>query len=88
MAYSINPNLPKARAIALKLLLIEELPLLVVANRCGVHRTTLWRWKKKWDEINKNISEGDYANRPGRLAYKKVKLNISYHRWSIPTDSS
>ena len=40
MAYSTNPNLPKARAIALQLLIREQLPLYVVANRCGVHRST------------------------------------------------
>jgi transposase len=52
MAYSINPNLPKARAIAMKLLIAEQLPLQMVANRCGVHRATIWRWKQKWDELN------------------------------------
>lgn len=36
MAYSTNSNLPKARAIALRMLIIEQLPLFVVANRCGV----------------------------------------------------
>jgi hypothetical protein len=46
MAYSTNPNLPKARAAALRLLLIERLPLLVVARKCGVHCTTLWCWRK------------------------------------------
>ena len=51
MTYSINPNLPKARAIAMKLLIVEKLPLLVVANRCGVHRSTIWRWKQKWLEL-------------------------------------
>ncbi len=47
MAYSINPNLPKARALALQLLIREQLPLQVVANRCGVHRTTIYRWRVK-----------------------------------------
>jgi len=52
MAYSTNPNLPKARAIAMRLLIVEGLPSTVVANKCGVHRSTVWRWKKKWDELN------------------------------------
>lgn len=47
MAYSINPNLPKARATAMQLLIREHMPLQVVANRCGVHRSTIWRWKQK-----------------------------------------
>jgi len=36
MAYSNNPNLPKARATAIRLLSQERLLLFIVANRCGV----------------------------------------------------
>ncbi len=60
MAYSINPNLPKARAIAMQLLVREQLPLWVVANKCGVHRITIWRWKRKWDILNQNVSNKTY----------------------------
>jgi transposase len=63
MAYSINPNLPKARAIAMQLLIRDGLPSQVVANRCGVHRSTIWRWKCKWELINKNV-QMDNPNRP------------------------
>lgn len=52
MAYSTNPNLPKARATALRLLLVEGLSVCVVANKCGVYRSTVWRWKKKRDDLN------------------------------------
>ena len=61
MAYSINPNLPKARATALQMLIRDQLPLGVVANKCGVHRSTIWRWKRKWDVLTHylcNISAG------------------------------
>ena len=85
MAYSINPNLPKARATAMKLLFFEELPLQTVANKCGVHRSTVWRWKKKWQEINKNVQFENY-NRPNRVTGKKfIATSIS---WNIPTFSS
>ncbi|MEI6851172.1 MAG: integrase core domain-containing protein [Candidatus Saccharibacteria bacterium] len=87
MAYSINPNLVKARAIALKMHIVDGLPLSVVARRCGIHRTTLWRWVKKWHKLNQNISE-DCLNRPGRFKLKKVQLNTIYYRWTIPTKSS
>lgn len=46
MAYTTNPNLPKARAIAMRLLYIDKLPLQVVANRYGVNRSTIYRWDK------------------------------------------
>ena len=84
MAYSINPNLPKARAIAMQLLVREQLPLLLVANRCGVHRSTLWRWKQKWDKLNQDW-QLDNPNRPSR------PIGVSkYDRcyWQIPTRSS
>ena len=85
MAYSINPNLPKARAIAMQLLVSDSLQVQTVANRCGVHRSTIYRWKRKWDEINKNVQLENY-NRPNRavgLAFRFAAL-----KWLIPTCSS
>lgn len=84
MAYSTNPNLPKARALAMKLLVVEQLPLQVVANRCGVHRSTIWRWKRKWDKLNENF-QFDNPNRPSRPT---GKAKLAYCQWRITTDSS
>lgn len=85
MAYSINPNLPKARAIALKLLIVECLPVLVVANHCGVHRSTIWRWYKKWQHLNRHVQLTNY-NRPNRES--GAVFRQSALRWHIPTISS
>ena len=85
MVYSINPNLPKARATALRLLVEDELPVGVVARKCGIHRTTLWRWKQKWLKINANW-QTDNPNRPHRTYSKKNHL--SRCSWTIPTKSS
>ncbi|MFZ2125085.1 MAG: DDE-type integrase/transposase/recombinase [Candidatus Saccharimonadales bacterium] len=85
MAYSINPNLPKARALAMKLLVREQLPLLVVARRCGVNRTTVWRWKRKWDELNKYVQFIN-LNRPTRSVGLSNKLTSCV--WIIPTNTS
>ena len=85
MAYSINPNLPKARAIAMQLLIRDGLPCYVVANRCGVHRSTIWRWKQKWLEINKNI-QFDNPNRPNRI--HSMANHLMRCIWRIPTISS
>lgn len=84
MAYSTNPNLPKARAFALKSLLIDDLPLCIVANRCGVHRTTIWRWKRKWNVLNKD-RQLDNPNRPTRPVGKS---KLAQCRWNIATESS
>lgn len=83
MAYSTNPNLPRARAAALKLLLVEQLPLGLVARKCGVHRSTVWRWRRKWELLNQHLQRVNY-NRPGRQ--KTTKLHG--YRWSIATESS
>jgi transposase InsO family protein len=86
MAYSTNPNLPKARALALKLLLLESLPLQTVANKCGVHRSTIYRWKTKWLRINENQQLENF-NRPSRSSGKNSFRLLSCH-WLIPTLSS
>ena len=83
MAYSTNPNLPKARATALRLLLVDRLPLVVVAHKCGIHRTTLWRWKRKWELLNQHIQRQNY-NRPSR----QKTINLHGYSWSIVTESS
>jgi transposase InsO family protein len=84
MAYSINPNLPKARAIAMRLLLLEQQPLLIVARKCGVHRSTIWRWQRKWLELNEH-RQLDNPNRPNRpVGISK----LASCKWSIATNSS
>ena len=82
MAYSTNPNLPKARAIAMQLLIREGLPLRVVANRCGVSRTTIWRWKRKWDALNEHVQLTN-DNRPRRVVGAQFRLAAC--TWGIPT---
>ncbi len=85
MAYSINPNLPKARAIAMQLLVRDQLPLQVVANRCGVHRSTVYRWKRKWDVLNQYVQMNN-PNRPNRIYSRTNHLN--HCTWRIPTSTS
>jgi putative transposase len=85
MSYSNNPLLPKARAFALKLLIEEGLPTQVVANRCGVRRETIWRWKQKWLTLNQNV-ELNNKYRPTRTPGKKFRFTNC--KWSIPSLSS
>lgn len=82
MAYSNNPNLPRARAIAMKLLIAEGSPSAVVANKCGVNRSTIWRWKQKWLELNKHV-EFTNPNRPQRNPSLRNKLLAC--SWRIAT---
>ena len=85
MSYSNNPNLPKARALAMKLLIEEGLPTQVVANKCGVSRTTIWRWKQKWYRLNENVQFYN-PNRPGRIYSRENHLLRC--TWRIPTLTS
>lgn len=90
MAYSTNPNLPKARAIAMRLLVIDRLPVTVVARKCGVHRSTIWRWKRKWDTLNRYV-QMDNSNRPNRQVKTRSgisRFRLAACRWNIPTESS
>ena len=90
MPYSINPNLPKARALAMQLLIREQLPLLVVARKCGVHRSTVWRWRQKWLDLNQYVQLSN-DNRPNRLTQPTVLMSqfrLTACSWSIPTISS
>ena len=82
MAYSTNPYLPKARAFAMQLLIVEQLPLQIVANRCGVHRSTVYRWRRKWDVLNQHV-QMDNPNRPSRTWSRSNHL--SRCTWRIPT---
>ncbi|HUD06569.1 MAG TPA: integrase core domain-containing protein [Candidatus Saccharimonadales bacterium] len=81
MSYSNNPLLPKARADALRLVIEQDLPLTIAARKSGIHRSTLWRWKRKWLDINQNVQLSN-SNRPTRQA---GKWRLSACKWSIPT---
>jgi transposase InsO family protein len=85
MAYSTNPNLPRARAIALRLLIEQDLPASVVANKCGVNRSTIYRWKKRWNKLNENVQLTN-DNRPTRAAGNKFRFAAL--TWNVPTLSS
>lgn len=58
MAYSNNPLLPKARA---------------VARKYSVHRSTMYRWKMKWLALNANQQLENY-NRPSRRPGRRFRL--------------
>lgn len=75
MAYSTNPNLPRARATTLRLLLVEGYSVQFVANKCGVHRSTIWRWKQKWNDLNQHIQK---ENNNRSTGMETVRLH-GYH---------
>ena len=69
----------------MKLLIEQELPTQVVANKCGVSRTTIWRWKQKWLKLNQNVQLENF-NRPNRELGKTFRFAAL--KWKILTLSS
>jgi|JI10StandDraft_1071094.scaffolds.fasta_scaffold41314_8 transposase InsO family protein len=51
MSYSNNPYAPKARRLAVNLVMREGLSVAEAARRSGVHRSTLWRWIRKAEQL-------------------------------------
>jgi len=89
MSYSSNPLLPKARADAVRLVVEQQLPVAVAARKSGVNRTTLWRWKQRWLEVNQNVQFTN-DNRPKRSAGIPTvsKFRLTSCKWLLPTRSS
>jgi transposase InsO family protein len=89
MSYSSNPLLPKARADAVRLLVVQRLPVAVAARKSGIHRATLWRWHKQWLELNPYVQLTN-DNRPGRRAGRQPvsTFRLAACSWRIPTKSS
>lgn len=85
MSYSNNPLIPKARAGALRLVLEQGFPLTIAARKSGIHRSTLWRWKRRWLGLNQNVQLIN-NNRPTRIPGKQFRLTAC--KWLIPTLSS
>ena len=69
----------------MKLLLLEQLSLSVVARKCGVHRSTIWRWKQKWLQLNENVqlTNPNRPNRPVSIRNKLIRCT-----WRIATCSA
>jgi transposase InsO family protein len=85
MSYSTNPSLEKARGKAMKLLFIDELSVQIVADRFGVSRTTIWRWKRKWLALNSHIALENQVRQKDKPI---SSFRLSACSWRIPTISS
>ena len=85
MPYCTGKNIGIARGKAIKILVVEKKPVRVVADRFGVHRSTIWRWYKKWKKINNHIQ----LNNPVRRQYLGVSpYKYEIYKWRIESESS
>lgn len=85
MSYCTGKNIEIARGKAVKMLVLEKKPVGAVADRFGVHRSTIWRWYKKWKKINNHI---EFIN-PVRRQYLGISpYKYEICKWRIESESS
>ena len=85
MSYCTGKNIEIARGKAIKMLVMEKKPVGAVADRFGVHRSTIWRWYKKWKNINSHIQLTNAVRRQ-YLGISPYKYEIC--KWRIESESS
>ena len=84
MAYYKGKDIEKSRGNAIKELIIEKRSVAQVARRFGKNRSTIYRWKKKWETQQIVLLEN--PGRPSRPLGKAFRWQ--YVKWDIPTRSS
>ena len=75
MSYCTGKNIEIARGKAIKMLVVEKKPVGAVADRFGIHRSTIWRWYKKWKNLNSHIQ---FTN-----AVRRQYLGVSPYKYEI-----
>ena len=84
MAYYRGKDIEKSRGNAIKELIIEKRSVAQVARRFGKNRSTIYRWKKKWEMQQTVLLEN--PGRPSRPLGKIFRWRDV--KWDIPTQSS
>ena len=84
MAYYKGKDIEKSRGNAMKELILEKRSVAQIARRYGKNRSTVYRWKKKWENQQTVLLEN--VGRPSRPLGTVFRwANV---RWDIPTISS
>lgn len=85
MPYCTGKNIEIARGKAIKMLVLEKKPVGLIADRFGVHRSTVWRWHQKWKKLNSHIQFTNAVRRQ-YLGVSPYKYEIC--KWKIESESS
>ena len=85
MSYCTDKNIEIARGKAVKMLVVEKKPVGVVADRFGVHRSTVWRWHQKWKKLNSHIQ---FTNAVRRQCLGVSPYKYEICKWKIESESS
>ena len=84
MSYCTGKNIEIARGKAMKMLVIEKKPVGIIADRFGVHRSTIWRWYQKW--LAQNHIELENPVRRKYLGVSPYKYELC--KWNIASFSA
>ena len=84
MAYYKGKDIEKSRGNAIKELIVEKRSVAQIARRYGKNRSTIYRWKKKWEMQQTVLLEN--PGRPSRPLGKVFRWQ--YVKWDIPTLNS
>lgn len=84
MAYYKGKDIEKSRGNAMKELILEKRSIAQVARRYGKNRSTIYRWKKKWEDQQTVLLEN--PGRPSRPLGKAFRW--ASVKWDIPTINS
>jgi transposase InsO family protein len=82
VSYCKGKNIEKSRGKAMKMLVMEKKPVSIVADRFGVHRSTIWRWYQRWIlQNNDKVLVNHYrsSREPGK------HFRWANVRWDIPS---
>lgn len=82
MAYCTTKTMPRTRGKAMKMLILEKETVQTVADQFGVNRTTIWRWKKKWQTQNQHLA---LTNAVRHKDAPTSQFRWSACKWNIPT---
>lgn len=84
MAYYRGKDIEKARGNAIREIILGKRSIAQVARRYGKNRSTIYRWKKKWEAQQVVLLEN--PGRPSRPLGKQFRW--ASVKWNIPTLSS
>ena len=84
MAYYKGKDIEKSRGNAMRELILDKRSVAQVARRFGKNRSTIYRWKKKWEQQQNVLLEN--PGRPSRPLGRVFRWHSI--KWDIPTLSS
>ncbi len=89
MAYYRGKDIEKSRGNAMKELILEKRNVAQIARRYGKNRSTIYRWKKKWENQQTVLLENaGRPSRPPRSSISLSKRKVGYTNYQLGSQDS